>query len=157
MTRWLSLAGWLALCLGVGAVGARWTAPAIPAWYRTLRKPKYNPPNWIFGPVWTMLYILMAVAIWHCQYAASPSDWRVASAVFLLQLALNLAWSWIFFHRHAILAALVELGVLWLAIVVELAVLLAADRFAAVLLVPYLAWVSFAFSLNAAIWRLNRR
>jgi benzodiazapine receptor len=153
--RWIYLAGWIVLCLGIGSLGARWTAPEIGGWYQTLRKPSFNPPNWVFGPVWTLLYVLMAVAMWRVDMAGSALGHTVAVALFLVQLALNLAWSWIFFHRHAIGAAAIELFVLWLAIAATMGVFARIDVIAAGLLVPYLGWVSFAFSLNAMLWRLN--
>lgn len=153
--RWLELAAWLFLCLGVGAVGARWTAPEIDGWYRGLRKPSFNPPERIFGPVWTLLYALMAVAAWRVDGAAGHADRPVAFALFVVQLALNLLWSWIFFHRHAIGVAAAELLFLWVAIVGTIGVFAGIDWIAAALLIPYLGWVSFAFSLNATIWKLN--
>ncbi len=153
--RWLSLVFWIALCLGVGAVGGRWTAPEIGAWYRTLRKPFFNPPNWIFGPVWTLLYLLMAVAAWIVSQSG-PSTLRTAAlGLFLAQLALNLAWSWIFFRRHALGGALAEVLLLWLAIGATTLVFARVTPAAGWLLLPYWGWASFASLLNAAIWRLN--
>lgn len=146
---------WILLCQGVGLMGARWTAPEIPHWYRALSKPSFNPPGWVFGPVWTLLYVLMAVAAWRISLS-EPSPLRNAAiTLFVLQLALNLFWSWIFFRRHAIGAALGELIVLWLAIAATTMVFSRIDLAAAWLMAPYWAWTTFAAVLNAAIRRLN--
>jgi benzodiazapine receptor len=153
--RWLSLACWIVGCLVIGGLGARWTGPEIPDWYRTLTKPSFNPPNWVFGPVWTALYILMAIAAW--LVAKSPhSQGRTAGlTLFLFQLMLNLAWSWIFFHKHAIGPAAVEVACLWSAIGVTTFLFGRTSSTAAWLMAPYWAWVTFASVLNATIWRLN--
>jgi translocator protein len=143
-------------CQGVGLLGARFTAPEIPSWYRTLRKPPFNPPAWIFGPVWTVLYLLMAIAAWRItQTPASPLR-TAALAAFFLQLALNLLWSWVFFRRHALGAALIEILLLWTAIAATAIFFARLDHPAAWLLAPYLAWTAFAALLNTAILRLNR-
>jgi tryptophan-rich sensory protein len=153
--RAASLVLLILLCQGVGLLGARFTAPEIPAWYRTLRKPFFNPPAWIFGPIWTLLYLLMAIAAWRIvQAAASPA--RTASlTAFAIQLALNLLWSWIFFRRHALAAAFVEIIALWLAIAATAFLSSQLDALAAWLFAPYLAWTAFAAILNGAILRLN--
>jgi tryptophan-rich sensory protein len=141
------------------------TAPAIPTWYAGLAKPSFNPPNWIFGPVWTLLYTMMAVAAWRVhvrtdvgelsgRIAGGPSN-RTALTWWWLQLALNAAWSVIFFWLHAIGFALVEIVVLLAAIAVTTYFFWRVGRLAGALLVPYLAWVAFATALNLAIWRLN--
>jgi len=153
--RALLLVFWIVLCQAVGLLGARWTAPEIPAWYRGLRKPAFNPPSWIFGPVWTLLYLLMAVAAWRICLLPPSRSRTAAIALFLLQLALNLIWSWIFFRRHALAAALVEVICLWLAIAASITVFHRIDPAAAWLMAPYLAWVAFAALLNGAIHRLN--
>jgi translocator protein len=153
--RWLSLLTSLGCCLTVGAIGGRWTAPAIPTWYRGLRKPFFNPPNGVFAPVWTTLYLLMGVAAWRIAVQPESAVRTLGLSLFVVQLALNLAWSWIFFRRHAMGAALVEMALLWAAIAATLGTFAQVDRAAAWLLAPYLAWVSFAALLNLAIWRLN--
>lgn len=95
--RWVELVFWIVVCEGVGLLGGRWTGPEIGGWYRTLAKPSFNPPGWVFGPVWGTLYLLMAIAAWRVM-ADRASDLRIAGlGLFVLQLALNLAWSWIFF------------------------------------------------------------
>ncbi len=153
--RWISLIGWLGLCFAVAGIGGRWTAAEIPDWYRTLARPGFAPPNWVFGPVWSALYLLMAIAAWLAgQSVASPlRTW--ALALFVVQLGLNLAWSWIFFRHHAVGAAVVEIVLLWVAIGATTAVFGRVAPVAGWLMAPYWAWVSFAAVLNAAIWRLN--
>lgn len=145
---------WILLCQAVGLLGARWTAPEIPGWYRGLRKPSFNPPSWVFGPVWTLLYLLMAIAAWRISVGESPLR-TAALTLFAAQLALNLLWSWVFFRLHNVSAAFIELVALWLAIAATLGVFSQIDTPAAWLMSPYLAWVTFAAILNAAIRRLN--
>jgi tryptophan-rich sensory protein len=141
------------------------TAPAIPTWYAGLAKPAFNPPNWIFGPVWTLLYTMMAVAAWRVhvrtdvgeltgRIAGGPSN-RTALTWWWVQLALNAAWSVIFFWLHAIGWALADIAVLLLAIAMTTYLFWRVSRLAGALLVPYLAWVGFATALNFGIWRLN--
>ncbi|HEY3705191.1 MAG TPA: TspO/MBR family protein [Terracidiphilus sp.] len=154
--RAASLVFLILLCQGAGFMGARFTAPEIPAWYRTLRKPSFNPPSWIFGPVWTLLYLLMGIAAWRITQTPGSALRSAALGVFGLQLALNLLWSWIFFRRHALAAALGEVLVLWIAIAATTFLFARVDSPAAWLLAPYLAWTAFAALLNAAILRLNK-
>jgi translocator protein len=153
--HWVSLFACVFICLAIGAISSRWSAPEIPTWYRGLRKPSFNPPNWIFAPVWTTLYILMAVAAWRVTIAPDSPAHFWGLALFALQLLLNFAWSFIFFRLHTLGAALVELLILWVSIAATLAAFAFADKLAAWLFVPYLAWVSFAALLNATLWRLN--
>ena len=145
----------LGLCLGVGALGAWTTAGSVATWYPTLVKPAWNPPSWVFGPVWTALYLGMAVAAWLVWRAAG---WRGSSRAlgwFAAQLALNAAWSPLFFGLRSPAAAFLDIAALWVAIVATIAAFFRVSRPAAALLLPYLAWVSFAAALNAAIWRMN--
>ena len=114
--RWLVLLFWLLVCFTVGAVGARWNLSEIPGWYRTLVHPWFNPPDSVFGPVWSLLYLLMAVAAWRITLKPPSRIRTLALLLFVVQLGLNLAWSWIFFRQHAIGVALVEILVLWDAI-----------------------------------------
>ena len=140
------------LSLLVGGSATFFTEPSIPTWYAALAKPDFSPPNWLFAPVWTTLYVLMGVAasrVWKLTGFGKEIGFWAA------QLVLNFCWSTIFFYLHQIGAALIEMGVLWLAILVTLILFWRRDRVAGLLLVPYLAWVSFAFCLNLAIWRLN--
>ena len=124
--RSLSLICWFALCFAVAALGARWTASEIPVWYRTLAQPSFAPPNWLFGPVWSLLYALMAIAAWQVWQSAPSSLRTWGLTLFMAQLALNLAWSWLFFRRHALGAAAVEVVILWAAIGITLVVFTAS-------------------------------
>ena len=153
--RWMGIVVSLVLCFGVAGVSGRWTAGEIPGWYQTLVRPSIAPPNRVFGPVWTVLYALMAIAAWRVELAA-PSPLRTWGLVlFLTQLALNFLWSWIFFKLHAIGPAFVEVLALWASIGATTLVFARVSPIAAWLMVPYLAWVSFASVLNGAYWRLN--
>ncbi|MFO1463918.1 MAG: TspO/MBR family protein [bacterium] len=149
----LALLGFLLLSLAVQAGGALATFPEIATWYAGLQKPAWNPPPWIFGPVWTVLYALMAVAAWLV--------WRevgLRSAplrLYFLQLLLNFAWSFLFFWGHSPALALLDILLLWLAIGATTLVFGRVRPFSALLFLPYWAWVSFAAALNFAIWRLN--
>jgi tryptophan-rich sensory protein len=153
--RWISLIGWMVLCFAVGGVAGAGTGGDVNGWYRTLARPSFAPPDWIFGPVWTLLYAMMAVAVWRVGLsAASPlRTWSIT--LFLAQLALNFAWPWIFFRFHALGAGLIEIVVLWLAIVATISVFGRISPLAAWLMAPYLAWVTFATALNAGFWKLN--
>jgi translocator protein len=146
----VGLVGWLALCFGAAAVGARFRPGP---WYAALRKPAWNPPNWIFAPVWTVLYALMATAVWLVWRQAGVAP---ALALFLGQLALNAAWTWLFFGLRRPGLALAEIAALWLALVATALAFGAIRPLAGLLLLPYLAWVTFAGALNAALWRRNR-
>jgi tryptophan-rich sensory protein len=151
-----SLAASLAICLAAGGVGSFATSAKIPTWYATLAKPALNPPNWIFAPVWTTLYILMAVAAWMVWTRRQQAGTRAALALFAVQLLLNTLWSFLFFGAENPGLAMVEIIVLWLAISATIRTFREISPTAAWLLAPYLAWVSFASYLNFAIWRLNR-
>lgn len=139
----------------VGALGSIPTARAIPTWYRGLDKPAWNPPDAIFGPVWTTLYLLMGVALVLVRRRGSGSSTGAAQAVFGLQLVLNLAWSFVFFGNRDPRGALAVVGALWLAILATIAAFWRVRPAAALLLVPYLAWTSFASILNAEVARRN--
>ncbi|MGW8369478.1 MAG: TspO/MBR family protein [Gammaproteobacteria bacterium] len=123
------------------------------AWYETIAKPAWTPPNWLFGPVWTLLYIMMAVAAW-LVYRKTQSI-GLPLTLWFVQLVLNALWSWFFFGLERPGAAFAEITILLLAIVATVVVFLRVDTVAGLLLVPYLAWVSFASALNFAIWQLN--
>jgi tryptophan-rich sensory protein len=156
MMRWIWLVVWLVVCFTVAGVSGRWTAAEIPGWYRTLVRPAIAPPNQVFGPVWTLLYALMAIAAWRVSLA-EPSHLQTWGLVlFLVQLGLNFAWSWIFFHQHALGAALAENVALWATIGATTLLFARVTPVAAWLMAPYWAWVSFAVVLNGAFWRLNR-
>jgi len=153
--RWIYLVLWIVLCFAVAGVGARWTTPEITGWYSGLKRPAIAPPSWVFGPVWTTLYLLMAIAAWLVSQSAPSSARTWGLAFFLIQLALNLGWSWLFFHRHAIGGALAEIVLMWAAIGVTTLIFSRVSPASAYLMAPYWAWVSFATILNAAFWRIN--
>lgn len=154
--RWLRLTLCLLLCLGVGYAGSLSTAPEIPTWYAGLRKPAWTPPAWVFPVVWTTLYALMAVALWRLWDRAQQGSARtVALTAFGVQLALNAAWSPVFFAWHAVGIALAIIIALWCAILVTIRLAARVDRDAARLLWPYAAWVTYAITLNAGVAAMN--
>ena len=143
--------------LAAGGLGGIATAGAIPTWYRTLNKPPWNPPGAVFGPVWTLLYILMGVAlflVWRRGWA-TPGV-QPAVLLFAAQLVFNLLWSVVFFGLHSPGGALVNIAILWLLIVATIVAFFRLDAWSGVLMLPYIAWVTFASVLNATIWSLNR-
>jgi translocator protein len=150
--QYLVLAGFLLLCLGVGGLAGWATSQAVVDWYPTLVKPSWQPPPWLFGPVWTVLYAMMAVAAWLVWRVGNA---RAALMLFGGQLLLNLAWSFLFFGARSPGLALLDIGALWLAIAATIFAFAFKSRIAAYLMVPYLCWVSFASALNASIWSLN--
>ncbi len=148
----LALAGWLLLCFGAAAFGGLF----MPGdWYGSLKKPAWNPPGWVFGPVWTALYTMMAVAAWLVWRRGGFAEQRRPLAVFLGQLALNAAWTPLFFGLRRPGLAFAEIVLLWLAVGATLVMFRPVSRVAAWLLAPYLAWVSFAAALNFTLWRMN--
>lgn len=139
-----------------GIIGAVFTTPSIAGWYAGITKPSFNPPAWVFGPVWTTLFALMGIAaflVW--QKGLARKDVKVALGVFIGQLVLNTLWSVIFFGLHSPGGALFEIVFLWGAILLTIFVFSKISKPAAWLLVPYILWVSFAAYLNYAIWALN--
>jgi tryptophan-rich sensory protein len=151
----IALAVSVGICLGAAGIGSILTTPSIATWYATLRKPPWTPPNWLFGPVWTALYLGMAVAVWLVWRQAGFSPARLALTLFVIQLALNVAWSGIFFRMRLPGAAFLEVVLLWLFILLTAIAFWPVSRTASWLLVPYLTWVTYAGALNAAIWRIN--
>ncbi len=152
----VTLALSVGFCVAVGVISGLLTRTAISGWYAMLVKPSFNPPNWIFGPVWTTLYILMGVAAWMVWQQPVSHLRTLGLACFVAQLTLNFFWSLIFFRWHSIGGAMVEIIVLWLAIAATHMIFFHVQRMAGELILPYLAWVSFAAVLNVAIFRLNR-
>lgn len=148
----LGLCGWLLLCFAAASLGALFPPGA---WYAALQKPSWNPPGWIFGPVWSALYTMMAVAAWLAWQRGGFAAQGRALGAFLAQLALNALWTPLFFGLHWPGVAFAEIVLLWLAIAWTIALFWRVQRAAAYLLLPYLAWVSFAAVLNGALWRLN--
>ena len=148
----VGLVVFVSLCFGVSIFGGLVAAPAIREWYAALAKPPWTPPGWVFGPVWTVLYPLMAVAGWTVWREGRS---RIAVLLFLLQLALNAAWPWLFFGRHRPDWAFFDIVALTIVLAATIVAFYRVRRRAALLLVPYLAWVVFAGALNFAVWRLN--
>lgn len=144
-----------ALCFAVAALGALATTPKIPTWYATLNKPSFTPPNYVFPIVWNILYAMMAISLWRLWQAA-PGIWRSRAIIFfLIQLALNLAWSWVFFGTQSISGGLTIIIALDVALLITIFTAWKTDRFAAALLLPYLLWIGYATALNVEIARLN--
>ncbi|MCC6144122.1 MAG: tryptophan-rich sensory protein [Candidatus Hydrogenedentes bacterium] len=149
---WIGLVVWIAIVAAAAAFGGQFMPGE---WYAGLNKPSWNPPNWIFGPVWTTLYLMMAIAAWLVWLRRKVQPVYPALAVFVVQLLLNGAWSWIFFGLHRIDVAFGEILVLDLLILVTVLLFWRIRWLAGALLVPYLLWTSFASFLNFTIWRLN--
>ena len=152
----MSLVVFLCICLFAGYSGSRYTSLSVKTWYPTIKKPSWNPPNWLFAPVWTVLYISMAVAAWMVWEKVPGALSRGPMLAFALQLLLNVAWSAIFFGLRDIRLAFKEIIILWAAILVTIASFWTVYPLAAMVLIPYALWVSFAAFLNYKICRMNR-
>lgn len=158
----IELAVAITACLLAGGVGSFLSGPDVRQWYQTVRRPDWSPPGWVFGPVWTTLYVLMGISawlLWQRRHATLPRTRRLARAaliVFVVQLVLNAAWPGIFFGLGQFGWAFAELIALWAMIAATILLAWAVSRPAALLLLPYLAWVTFAGALNYAIWQMNR-
>ncbi len=156
MSNILKLIISIILPVAVGAVSGFFTTAEIPGWYQTINKPTWNPPSWLFGPVWTTLYVMMGIAlflVWKSNTGEALK--RKAITLFAVQLILNFFWSFIFFNQQQPGWALVEIIMMWLAILLTIFAFAKVDKVAAWLLVPYISWVSFATILNYTIWKLN--
>lgn len=146
----------IAIPLVIGMIGSVFTVNNIPTWYTALNKPAFNPPNWVFGPVWTILYILMGISLYLILRGGVDKPLvRQGIILFAIQLVANLLWSIIFFGMHAIFFAFIDILVLFILIVATIVTFFRVSRPAGLLLVPYLCWVGFASVLNAMIWVLN--
>lgn len=146
----------IAVVVAASAIGQLATFPNLTPWYAGLAKPSFNPPNWVFGPVWTALYALMAISVWRILRLPTASPARaLALSLFFLQIALNAAWSWMFFAAHNPLLGVINIVPQFLIIVATIAVFDRLDRIAARCLIPLALWVAFATVLNLEIWRLN--
>lgn len=154
-SQWVVLALFVLACLGAAALGAAWTNLSVATWYMDLQKPSWNPPSSLFGPVWTCLYVAMAVAAWLVWREKGFFASRLPLLLFAVQLALNAIWSVLFFGLRAPGLALAEIVLLWIAILATAIAFGRVSTWAAALLVPYLAWVSFAAALNWTLWRMN--
>ena len=171
VVSFLVLLAFVGICLGAGSLGSLVTVPAIGGWYAALAKPTWTPPGWLFGPVWTALYVAMGVSAWLVwrtgRSARSPDDVDASPSVarrssvaaplvlFAIQLGLNVAWSWVFFGMKSPGLAALEIVALWLAILATTIAFFRRSAPAGWLMIPYLAWVSFAAALNWTIWRMN--
>ncbi len=153
----LALAGFVVLSFAAAGLGALFTTPAVRpgGWYSQIQKPAWTPPSWLFGPVWTALYLMMAVAAWWVWRQGGWNAHGGALALFLVQLVLNAAWSWFFFGLHSPAAGLACIACLWIAILLTIVAFFQVAPLAGWLMVPYLLWVTFASGLNFAVWRLN--
>ena len=158
MKTYLRILLCVVICLAVGYLSSITTQSSIKTWYPTIEKPIFNPPNWVFAPVWTLLFILMGIAagrVWN-QLETNKELVKKGLLFFAVQLALNALWSYLFFGLQNIFLALIEIILLWLVIYETYLIFKKIDKKASYLLLPYLAWVSFATILNASIWWLNR-
>ena len=149
-----SLLAWI-FGTSIAAVGGAVTAKAAAEFYAMLLKPSWAPPAWLFGPAWTVLYLVMGTAAWRVWRDAGFRGAKVALSVYLVQLVLNMAWSYFFFVRRTGLGATIEVVCMWLAVAATLVLFWRRDMIAGVLFVPYLAWVSFATALTVSVWRGN--
>jgi tryptophan-rich sensory protein len=143
-------------CLAAGFIGSMFTTPAIPTWYAGLVKPPFSPPNWVFAPVWTTLYVLMGIAayiVW--RKGTGTEHVRSGLILFIIQLVLNLLWSVFFFGLRSPLAGVIVIMVLWVLILLTIIRFFRVSRLAGWLMVPYILWVTFASALNIAVWVLN--
>ena len=146
----------IVICQLAGVIGSVFTTPAIPTWYATLKKPSFTPPNWVFSPVWITLFVLMGIAAFLVWNKGLGDRWvKIALSIFAAQLILNVLWSVMFFGLRSPLAGLIDIAVLWIAILVTILYFLKVSNMAGILLIPYILWVSFAAVLNFSIWRLN--
>jgi tryptophan-rich sensory protein len=145
------------ICECAGIIGSVFTTPSIPGWYAALAKPPFNPPNWIFAPVWTALYAMMGISAYLVyENGIRKKEVRKALAVFTMQLILNTLWSIVFFGAHMMFAAIIVILFLWAMILVSILLFHRISRAAAYLLVPYILWVTFATVLNISLYTLNR-
>ena len=142
------------ICLFAGFIGSFFTSPTIPTWYATLQKPTFAPPNWVFFPVWTALFIMMGISLF-LVWQKEDKKVKTALIIFAGQLVLNALWSVAFFGFRSPLLGLMEIIILWIAILATILSFKNVSRTAAYLLIPYILWVSFAAFVNFSIWRLN--
>jgi len=146
----------IVICQLAGIIGSIFTTPAIPTWYANINKPTFRPPNWVFAPVWTTLFLLMGIAlflIW--KKGLDKKENRIAFSIFIFQLILNTLWSVLFFGMKSPFAAFMEIIFLWVAILTSIILFFRISRLAGALLIPYILWVSFASILNFSIWKIN--
>jgi translocator protein len=145
----------LLLPLSLGAIAGMFTAKAVPEWYATLNQPSFNPPNWVFGPVWTTLYIILGFSFFLIWKQERSIQRNKAISMFFVQMAMNFGWSFLFFYFHLIGFALLEIVALWVSIIAMIVLFYKIKPLAAYLNIPNLSWVTFATILNAAYYFLN--
>lgn len=155
-TQILKLLISIILPLSLGAIAGMFTAQSVPEWYATLNKPSFNPPDWIFGPVWTSLYILMGISLFLIWKQVASKERNLAILIFFLQLLLNFAWSFIFFYFNMIGIALIEIILLWIGIIIMSVLFYKIKPMAAYINIPYFIWVTFATILNVSYYLLNK-
>ncbi|RDI04640.1 TspO/MBR family protein [Flavobacterium sp. AG291] len=158
LSRTFKIIVMIVTCVVIGAIAGLLTQKGVDTWYTTVQKPSFNPPNWVFAPVWSTLYVMMGIAaglVWH-EMDRQRETVRKGLTFFAIQLALNALWSFIFFGLHNPFLALLEIILLWLMIYETFVQFNKVNKIARMLLIPYLLWVTFATLLNAAIWWLNR-
>ena len=155
--KYLKLAVSLTICLSAGAIGSVFTSSSVDSWYRTLNKPPFNPPSWLFAPVWTALYIMMGISLFLAWSSRSTqrNKKNIALSFFAVQILLNIMWSALFFGLQNPFLAFVEIILLWIAIIITIALFRKISALAGYLLVPYFLWVTFAAILNYSIFILN--
>lgn len=155
MKKAIQLIASILLCLSIGALSGIATASGVKTWYIDIIKPVFNPPNYIFAPVWTVLYFLMGVSFYLILQVPKSVEKSKAIRLFFLQLTLNFAWSFLFFKYHLIGISCIEIILIWLAVLAMILQFYKVNSWAAKLQIPYLLWLSFATVLNASIWWLN--
>lgn len=146
----------IAITLGVGVLGSMLTVPSVGTWYTTINKPSFNPPNWLFAPVWTSIFVLIGISaylVW--ERRASIAHFPRTVAIYAIQLVLNVMWSFLFFYVHSIGMALFEIIVLLIVIIINARVFYKINKAAGLLFIPYILWVSFATFLTFSIFNLN--
>lgn len=153
--EWLALGISIAICFAAAGLGSFFTDPEIGGWYARILKPSWTPPNWVFGPVWSVLYLMMAVAAWLVWREKGFAGAGLPLALFAAQLVFNALWSILFFGRHSIGLALADIILLWCAILATLLSFWRVSPLAGALMLPYLLWVTYASALNYYIWKLN--
>jgi tryptophan-rich sensory protein len=153
--QWFGFFVLVVVCFAAAVIGGLVTTPKIDNWYATLAKPSWNPPNWIFGPVWSALYLSMAISAWLIWWKGGVSGDRAPLTLFGIQLALNVLWSCLFFGLQSPGLAFFEVLLLWAAIAATMVTFWQRSIIAGILFLPYLTWVTFAGVLNFTIWRLN--
>lgn len=147
----------IVICQLAGVIGSFFTMDAIPVWYETLAKPSFNPPSWLFGPVWIFLYLLMGIAlflIW--KEDLKNKEVKTAFTVFIIQLIFNASWSIVFFGMRSTAGGLIVIIILWILILISILKFMKISKTAGILLIPYLLWVTFAAILNYSIYNLNQ-